>query len=58
MIIQGMNGIGKSYLIGTIKNELSCQAIVGHSPLQLLPLLALWHSTYMQPLYMKDFRFL
>ena len=36
MIIQGRVGIGKSYLIGTIKNALSCQAIIGHSP--LLPL--------------------
>ena len=33
MIIQGTTGTGKSYLIGTIKNALSCQVIVGHSPL-------------------------
>ena len=36
LIIQGTIGIGKSYLIGTIKNAMSCQAIVDHSPLLLL----------------------
>ena len=36
MIIQGMTGTGKSYLIGSIKNALSCQAIAGNSPLLLL----------------------
>ena len=36
MIIQGTTGIGKSYLINTIKNALSCQEITSHSPLLLL----------------------
>ena len=36
MIIQCTIDTGKSYLIDTIKNALSCQAITGHSPLLLL----------------------
>jgi len=36
MIIQGIEGIGKSYLISTIKKVLSSQATSSHTPLLLL----------------------
>ena len=36
MIIQGMTCTSKSYLIGTIKNALSFQVIIGHNLLLLL----------------------
>ena len=36
MIIQGVAGTGKFYLINTIKKNLYSQAVAGHNPLLLL----------------------